>query len=54
MIKERLVRAERVLLYTLEFDLCVEHPFKHVVPFVKECRGTSGKVAPASWAERVP
>ena len=38
-MQTRILRAERIVLNSLEFDLCVAHPFKHVVPFVKECKG---------------
>jgi len=33
--RTRILRCERILLHTMEFDLCVEHPYKFLIETVK-------------------
>jgi cyclin T len=34
-LKERVLVAERVLLQAISFDLSIDHPFRHIVSFIK-------------------
>lgn len=34
-LRQEILRCERVLLHTIAFDLCVEHPYKYLIETVK-------------------
>jgi len=43
--KERILMCERILLHTIDFDLCLEHPFKYLIEICKKLKqkGIIGK-----------
>lgn len=40
-LKEQILKCERVLLHTIEFDLSVDHPYQYLVKLVREVKGPS-------------
>eukprot|EP00741_Cyanophora_paradoxa_P012658 tig00020614_g12229.t1 len=47
-LKEKVLITERVLLQTIAFDLTVEHPYKHLLAYVKKIDGTK-ELAQVAW-----
>lgn len=39
--KENVLKIERLLLQTLNFDLVIQHPYKYIVPFIKKIESLS-------------
>jgi len=47
-LKENILVAERILLQTIGFDLTIEHPYKHLLAYVKKIEG-SKDLAQVAW-----
>ncbi|EDV24080.1 uncharacterized protein TRIADDRAFT_27302 [Trichoplax adhaerens] len=50
--KEEIISHERLLLQTIKFDLCVQHPYKYIVKFaknLKDDRAQIEKVVQMAW-----
>eukprot|EP01090_Pellita_catalonica_P007319 TRINITY_DN17905_c0_g1_i1.p1 TRINITY_DN17905_c0_g1~~TRINITY_DN17905_c0_g1_i1.p1 ORF type:complete len:181 (+),score=18.34 TRINITY_DN17905_c0_g1_i1:161-703(+) len=48
MLREDLLRKEQILLRALNFNLTVQHPFKHILNYVHSVHGTEG-LAQIAW-----
>jgi hypothetical protein len=48
-LHQRVLRYERMLLHTIAFQFRVEHPYQHLVRFIKSYRA-SGDLAQIAWS----
>ena len=53
-LKDQVLQAERAVLQTMAFELTVEHPYKHLLTYVKNLRGNQShelakNLAQVSW-----
>jgi cyclin T len=47
-IREKVLQMERLLLQTIGFDMKVEHPYKHLLQYMKKINGEK-KLAQTAW-----
>ncbi len=50
-LREEVLLGERNVLQTMAFDLTVEHPYKHLLTYVKTLRGNQSTEAFKSLAQ---
>lgn len=48
IFREKVLQMERIMLQTLGFDLKIEHPYKHLLQFIKKINGEK-KLAQTAW-----
>ena len=48
-LEDKVLRMERLLLQTLKFDLKVEHPYRHLLAFLKKINSTDKRLAQTAW-----
>ncbi|CAM9113953.1 unnamed protein product, partial [Heterosigma akashiwo] len=36
--KEKILTCERILLHTMGFDMCIEHPYKYLIEVCKKLK----------------